>query len=210
MYKIQFKYLFGLNFIKFKGKNNKIESFGKIKLTKIKLSGINNVIYVGKNTLIKNCNFYIKGTGNTVYIGDNCDINNTQIIMEGKNGKIKIGNKTTVAKLLISSLEDEIIDIGEDCMISYDVEIRNTDSHMIFDKKTNQRINKGKPVKIGNNVWLGMRALILKGTTIGDNSIVAAGSIVTSDVEENTIVSGIPAKKIKEDIYWTREEVFTH
>ena len=92
-------------------------------------------------------------------------------------------------------------------MFSYDVEIRNTDSHKIYDKNTNKRINEGNSISIGNHVWLGMRAIILKGVNIEDNSIVAGGSIVTKDVKANTIVSGAPAKQIRENIYWTREEV---
>jgi maltose O-acetyltransferase len=55
-----------------------------------------------------------------------------------------------------------------------------------------------------------MRAIILKGVTIEDNSIVAGGSIVTKDVKVNTIVSGNPAKQIKENVYWTREEVMQY
>ena len=95
-------------------------------------------------------------------------------------------------------------------MLSYDIEIRNTDSHKIYDKNTNQRINEGKSINIGNHVWLGMRAIILKGVNIEDNSIVAAGSIVTKDVKANTIVSGNPVKQIKDNIYWTREEVMKY
>ena len=95
-------------------------------------------------------------------------------------------------------------------MLSYDIEIRNTDSHKIYDKNANKRINEGNSVRIGNHVWLGRRAIILKGVNIEDNSIVAAGSIVTKDVKANTIVSGNPAKRIKENIYWTREEVMKY
>ena len=73
-----------------------------------------------------------------------------------------------------------------------------------------RRINEGNSVRIGNHVWLGMRAIILKGVNIEDNSIVAAGSIVTKDVKANTIVSGNPVKQIKENIYWTREEVMKY
>ena len=65
--------------------------------------------------------------------------------------------------------------------------------------------NEGKEISIGNHVWLGIRAIILKGVSIGDNSIVAAGSVVTKNVKANTIVSGSPAKQIKENRNWTRE-----
>ena len=155
-------------------------------------------------------NIFIKGNNNILYIGDNCVVNNTSIILDNEGAEIRIGNKTSIAKAQIVSLEPYNIEIGEDCMLSYDIEIRNTDSHKIYDKNTNKRINEGNGVSIGNHVWLGMRAIILKGVTIEDNSIVAGGSIVTKDVKVNTIVSGNPAKQIKENVYWTREEVMQY
>ena len=212
MYSIHFKYFTGLNFIKTKYKKikNKLEIFGKLRKNKIKISGNNNIIYVGKNSILRDCNIFIKGNNNILYIGDDCVVNNTSIILDNEGAEIKIGNKTSIAKAQIVSLEPYKIEIGEDCMLSYDIEIRNTDSHKIYDKNTNQRINEGNSVNIGNHVWLGMRVIILKGVTIEDNSIVAGGSIVTKDVKSNTIVSGSPAKQIKENIYWTREEVMQY
>ena len=90
-------------------------------------------------------------------------------------------------------------------MFSSDIIIMNTDVHRIYDVDTRLKTNEGKEISIGNHVWLGIRTIILKGVTIGDNSIVAAGSIVTKDVKANTIVSGTPAKQIKENKNWTRE-----
>ena len=212
MYNIHFKYLIGFNFIKTKYRQlkNKLEIFGKLRKSKIKISGDNNILYIGKNTLLRDSNIFIKGNNNILYIGDNCVVNNTSIILDNEGTEIKIGNKTSIAKAQIVSLEPYKIEIGEDCMLSYDIEIRNTDSHKIYDKNTNKRINEGNGVSIGNHVWLGMRAIILKGVTIEDNSIVAGGSIVTKDVKSNTIVSGSPARQIKENVYWTREEVMTY
>ena len=208
MYSIHFKYFTGLNFIK--TKYNKLEIFGKLRKNKIKISGNNNIIYVGKNSILRDCNIFIKGNNNILYIGDDCVVNKTSIILDNEGAEIRIGNQTSIAKAQIVSLEPYKIEIGDDCMLSYDIEIRNTDSHKIYDKNTNQRINEGNSVNIGNHVWLGMRVIILKGVTIEDNSIVAGGSIVTKDVKSNTIVSGSPAKQIKENIYWTREEVMQY
>ena len=55
-----------------------------------------------------------------------------------------------------------------------------------------------KPVKNGKNVWIGAHATILPGVTIGDNAIIAAGAVVTKDVENNVVAGGVPAKKIKD------------
>ena len=54
-----------------------------------------------------------------------------------------------------------------------------------------------KPIKIGNNVWIGSNATILQGITIGDGAIIGANSVVKKDVPENTIAAGVPAKTIR-------------
>lgn len=209
MYKIHLKYLFHFNFIKTKYKKikNQLELLGKLRKNKIKISGDNNYIYIGKNSSIRNTNITIKGNNNKLYIGENCILNNSEIIFDNENSEIIIEKNTSIAKMLLVSLEPYRINIGENCMISYDVEIRNTDSHMIYDAKSNKRINEGAEVSIGKNVWIAAKTTILKGVKIGDNSIIAAGSIVAKDVGTGTIVAGNPAKEIKTDIYWTREEV---
>ena len=211
MYKILYKYLLSQNFIKNKNgdeKNEiKISKLSKLRKNKIKISGNNNVLYIEEGALIRNCNILIRGNNNKLSIGKDCVIENSQIILDNENGEIAIGKNTSVGKLLLVSLEPYKITIGENCMISYDTEIRKTDSHMIYSIETKKRINYGKEVKIGNNVWIGARAMVLKGVEIGNDSIIAAGSIVNKSINSNTIAAGIPAKEVKNKIYWTREEV---
>jgi len=90
-------------------------------------------------------------------------------------------------------------------MFSADIVIMNTDVHKIYDTTTKLKTNEGKEISIGNHVWLGIRTIVLKGVNIGDNSIVAAGSIVTKDVKANTVVSGNPARQVKENRNWSRD-----
>lgn len=59
-----------------------------------------------------------------------------------------------------------------------------------------------QPVEIGNNVWIGVGATILKGVTIGDGAIIAAGSVVTKDIPARCLAAGVPAKVIKTDVEW--------
>ncbi|MCG7381533.1 sugar O-acetyltransferase [Paenibacillus sp. ACRRY] len=85
--------------------------------------------------------------------------------------------------------------IGDDCMIGPNVGIY-TAGHNIAPMNRNKS-GHGISIVIGNNVWIGGHCAILQGVSIGDNSIVAAGSIVTKDVPPNTIVAGNPAKVLK-------------
>lgn len=94
----------------------------------------------------------------------------------------------------------EKIEIGNNVAISENVLIRDSDSHhLIIQNK--EKINT-KPIKIGDNVWIGHGAVILKGVTIGSGAVIAAGAIVTKDVPAHTLVAGVPAKVIQENIKW--------
>ena len=86
------------------------------------------------------------------------------------------------------------IEIGNNVLIGQQVVIA-TLNHELSPKKRANLVPA--PVKIGNNVWIGAHATILAGVTIGDNSVVAAGAVVTKDVPSNVVVAGVPAKVIK-------------
>lgn len=90
------------------------------------------------------------------------------------------------------------VHIGKGCNIAREVVIRDYDGHYI--EELNYRT--AKPVFIGENVWIGYRAMVLKGVTIGEGSIVAANSVVTKDVPPHCIVAGNPAKIIRTNVNW--------
>lgn len=98
--------------------------------------------------------------------------------------------------------------IGNDCMFSNNIIIRTSDSHPIYDKNTKQRINHPQSVIIGNHVWIAPDSKIMKGVEIGDNSIIGSNTFVTKNIGENVLAVGIPAKEIKNEIFWTRESLF--
>lgn len=125
-------------------------------------------------------------------IAENCQFF-TGVRMEiGEHGLITIGNGTYLNRnTLIIALEE--VSIGKDCMISWDVIIMDSDLHgrTVADKPSS------KPVRIGNKVWIGCRSILLKGVTIGDDAMIAAGSIVTKDVPPLAIVGGNPARILR-------------
>lgn len=88
------------------------------------------------------------------------------------------------------------IKIGNKVFISEGVTIIDSDVHRI----SNEDVSA--PITIGDNVWIGINATILKGVTIGDGAVIASGAVVTKDVPPKTLVAGVPAKVIKENVEW--------
>lgn len=132
------------------------------------------------------CSFAVKGRGRCT-IGDHTLLNGAQVMCE------------------------EEIAIGSYCLISWNVGIADSDFHPL-DPEQRKRdallVNPftcgaerphipTRPVRIGDNVWIGMNAIVLKGVTIGDNSVVGAGAVVTHDVPPNVVVAGNPARIVK-------------
>lgn len=93
-------------------------------------------------------------------------------------------------------VDDGPVYVGDDSLIGPGCHIV-TSIHPVSPRLRRKKLQYNKPVRLGNNVWLGAGAIILPGVTIGDNSIVGAGSVVTHDVPSDTIVVGNPAKVLR-------------
>jgi acetyltransferase-like isoleucine patch superfamily enzyme len=91
---------------------------------------------------------------------------------------------------------DRIV-VGDQVAISKGVTIRDSDNHSLKNDELS-----AAPIVIGNRVWIGLNATILKGVTLGDGAIVAAGAVVTKTVQPRTLVGGVPARVIREDVEW--------
>lgn len=116
------------------------------------------------------------------------------IIAVHSNAKLHIGSGYINCNCEVRCLNS--ITIGENVAIAKEVIIRDSDLHKISNSVMTA------PIVIGNHVWIGTRAMIMKGVTIGDGAVVAAGAIVTKDVPPNCVVAGVPAKIVKENITW--------
>ena len=119
------------------------------------------------------------------------------VVLNG--GKLEIGNNSYMNASTIQCASH--ISIGDDCAIAGDILIQDTDFHPVLDDN-GQSKPISKPIHIGNKVWICAKATILKGVTIGDGEIVAAGAVVTKDVPAYSLVAGNPARVIKENVVW--------
>jgi acetyltransferase-like isoleucine patch superfamily enzyme len=113
-----------------------------------------------------------------------------------KGSTLEIGSGYTNTEVTIDCFNN--IKIGNGVVISKGAIIRDSDNHKILYND----YEMSKPIIIGDHVWIGMRAIILKGVKIGDGSIIAAGAVVNKDVPPYCMVAGVPAKIKKEGIEW--------
>ena len=145
-----------------------------------------------------------------VVFGDHVSVYSGCSFAVQKDGKCTVGDFTLLNGAIV--MAEELIEIGSHCLISWGVGIADSDFHPLepaqrlvdsralapfFKDRPPRPKLRTAPVKIGDNVWIGMNAVILKGVTIGDNSVVAAGAVVTKSVPANTIVAGNPAVEVK-------------
>lgn len=111
--------------------------------------------------------------GYNIEIGENFYANHNLIILDGN--KVSFGDNVFIAP---------------NCGFY-------TAGHPLDYKQRNQGLEYAKPIRVGNNVWIGGNVVVLPGVTIGDNCVIGAGSIVTKDIPENTVAVGNPCKVIK-------------
>jgi galactoside O-acetyltransferase len=150
---------------------NKISISRNVQITEFKNIDIGNNFSVGENSrLLAHNNGVIK-------IGDNVSINNNTTIDASQGGNILIGDNTLIAQNVVIRASDH--------------EFKS------FDKPINQQGHIGKKITIGIDTWIAANVVITGGVEIGGHSIIAAGAVVTKNVEEKSIVGGIPAKLIK-------------
>jgi acetyltransferase-like isoleucine patch superfamily enzyme len=200
---------FGHNRWCIKGKANRVSASGAyLRRVTIDIRGEGNKVVVEQGTRLTDCTIYIRGTGHTLHIGRESHFKNSEFWFEDEKGKIHIGQQTTCEGVHVAVTEPEsFIQIGDDCMLSHHIDIRCGDSHSIIDLKTERRINYAKPVKIGNHCWIGAHVQILKGVTIGAQSVIGIRSVVTKDLPDHCIAAGIPAVPVKEGVIWKRERI---
>jgi len=111
--------------------------------------------------------------------------------------RISVGARTTIGfhSFLYAS---QLIEIGDDCMIAPFVYIVDSDHGTSRENRMNLQAHRTKPIKIGDDVWVGAHAVILAGTSIGNGAVVAAGAVVRGEVAPGSVVGGVPASFLRE------------
>jgi acetyltransferase-like isoleucine patch superfamily enzyme len=147
---------------------------------------------------------YIHGTGRIV-LGDHVTFGGKPVFIFGNRGErtpeVVVGDHTFIGHLCSFSASSSIR-IGNDCLLAGGVQVADYDGHPV--DAARRRAGEPtppegiQPVVIGNDVWIGAGAMILKGVHIGDRSIIGAGAVVTRDVPADVVVAGNPARVVKQ------------
>lgn len=147
------------------------------------------------------CSFF-RRSGSTIIIGKNAKFNNSHwsnhiglnhrciISTMSEDAQLTIGNNLGMSSSTITCFKN--INIGNNVRIGANCVVADGDFHL-----DDSRVGAPKPVTIKDNVWLGYGVIVMKGVTIGENSIIGMNSVVTRDIPANSIAVGSPAKVIK-------------
>ena len=165
-------------------------------------AGMAKVGAVRLGTQVASNNKTMLGINGTLILNGSLNIGSGTKIGVGRDGKLVLGKNFNVTGASEIICEKEII-FGEDCLLSWDILIMDTDFHPIYNLQGVLQ-NPNKPIYIGNNVWIGCRSTILKGVSIADNSVIASNSTIRKSCEQESCIYGDDGKLIRDNIIWRR------
>lgn len=174
----------------------------------LRFEGSHNRVVIHAGARLQRCDISLKGVGLHLVIGENVKVSGAaQFRLFDRGSSIRIGPGTTIESARIASLGGATVRVGADCMLAYDIDIRNSDSHSLIDRHSGERLNPERDVLVGDHVWIGARAALLRGATLGSHCVVGLGSIVTKAFPPHTVLAGAPARAVREDVIWDRRRL---
>jgi len=168
-------------------------SLSTINIIILRLRGYN----IDLSVHLRGRHYIFQDTRDSINIDKDCEIGLGNIIRAGLGGKIILESGVALYDYTIVDIQKKLV-IGKDTLISPFCYI--TDYDHIFQDNTLPIQKQGYraiPITIGRNVWVGAHCIILKGVTIGNNTVLGAGSVVTHDIPSNCLAVGVPAKVIR-------------
>ena len=179
----------------------------RLRNCKMNINGKNHRIIIEGGT-IRNTKFEISGMGNQVIMDKNVNfVEGGRIRLQDNNNLVHIGENSLIVDCFFALSDNGTkVIVGKDCLFSAKIIIRTSDAHSIV--SNGKRINPGKDVLIGDHVWVGYGANILKGSVIDGHSIIGTQSVCAGlHVPEGCVACGNPAKIVKQDIDWSIERL---
>lgn len=166
-------------------------------------NGCNNVLFCEEQVTLVDSKLEFEGDDALIYIGKGehrlwVSINSNSVFHCGQYS-------VQTSTMCIIVTEKKHCFIGDSCLFSTDIIIRNCDAHLIYGCNDGKRINQSESVFIGDHVWIGQRAMILKGAKIDSGCIVGGDSLLPSKkISHNCMWGGNPARQLKSGVFWDK------
>jgi acetyltransferase-like isoleucine patch superfamily enzyme len=143
-------------------------------------------------------------------LGENCRLDigaHTNFLnlvtYQAHDARLEIGTHVGFNGLVrLQMHEPSTLRIGDGCLIADQVEITTSDMHSIVDAENGRRLNPARSITIGTRVWIGQRAIVLKGSRIGAGAVIGAAAVVTGEIPENSVAAGNPARVVRRNATW--------
>lgn len=192
-------------------KENTIIGSPELDNTIIEFYGINNYIICDAGVSIMNSHIKFRGNNAVLFLKSsshayylNVDLWHETSLSFGKNCYFN-----GLLNVIVS--EHQSVFVGDDCLFSFGIWIRTADPHLIYSCDTKRRLNDSRSILIGDHVWIGQDAMLLKGTVIGSGSIIAAKSVVAGkSIPSNTCWGGNPVRCISQRVFFCSDSVHAY
>jgi acetyltransferase-like isoleucine patch superfamily enzyme len=203
-----FSWWHGTRFVR-RGHGHQVQRHNSIlRRTQVEILGTGCRLTIGPGARLWDCSITLTGEGTELFIGANCRLRHARLSVEDQGSRLLIGAKTSVTGATLVSQEGRLLQVGGDCMIAQHAQVRNSDSHAIYDRH-NARINPPQDVVVGDHVWIGLNACIFKGARIGDGAMIGAHALVAGEIPPACVAYGVPATPRYTAIHWDRDRAAT-
>ena len=186
------------------GTDNEIDCNVKDSSINLVVRGSRNRIIVAPDVRLGQGDWQVNGDENRIVIGSEVRIGSLRIICQDCS-LISIGDRTTIEQAYILARDGCAVQIGMDCMISFQVDIRTSDAHGIFDRSTGEWLNPPGDVTLEDHVWLSQGVIVSKNTRIQHGAMIGSRSYVQNCIiPADAMAVGAPCRVVREEIRWTR------
>tara|TARA_B100001750_G_scaffold53429_2_gene40613 strand:- start:1839 stop:2513 length:675 start_codon:yes stop_codon:yes gene_type:complete len=195
--------------VRIRGSENLVTFDGaRVPGLRIRVNGDRNRIRIPASCYLRGAFIQVEGSNNEVVFGDAVKVSlGAKIVVNDDEGRLSVGRGTTIESVRLEVAGGASLSIGDDCMLAYEVDVRNTDSHSVLSLDTGERLNPDADVVIGDRVWVGAHAMVMKGTVIGNDSVIASRSVLTRAVPEHSVAAGVPARIVRQGVRWDRRRL---
>lgn len=190
------------------GKNSVYVNAGKVQLinSSITFSGENNILVIEDDVIIKNSKIKFMGSNAVCYLSKNRHTYYLDLTIHNSTAVFIDRDCYFNGTFNVTASEMQNVIVGLEGLFSFGIFLRTADPHLIYDVHTKKRMNNSKSILLGDHIWIGQSAFVLKGSKIGSGAIIGAAAVIAGKtIPSNASAVGNPARVVREDIFFTKD-----